>query len=741
MAEQRDRDPLKAYQPLLIGLLVSCCVAGLIAVHRSGRELPGLESIERRTLDVRFERRGARPAGTETVIVAYDDRTLAESPLLFERRLGWAELLTAISAAKPRAIGIDAFFANAEQVLPAELARDIDAYLKEGRPAVDGPADRLLSRVQTEYHGDERFIAALRSGKNVVLGFHMGLHEGPQSDDPYLGRGKFGQSVEGPYTVAEGREIIGSAPMFNAAVRSIGMITVREDMTHSVRSVPLVRKYRGSYFTTLAVQLVALHRGLSRASLAYSGADSTIRIGPQIVKVDHEDGILLNFRGPASSFKTYSAIDVLRGRLPPSALAGRVVLVALTNLGHDTTRTAFGSQFPGVEVHATAVDNLLHGDWLRRVSFRTDALMCLSLGLLISMLFWPRLRLLPLHQTAGAFALFALAIGVGHLLFVRRNLWLSWIGPFITFVAVSGACLAAAYYTEGVQRRRLRRAFSHYLADGVISELMSDPSALSLGGARRNLSVLFSDIRNFTTLSEKQSPEQLIKFLNTYLTPMTEAVLENGGFLDKFIGDAVMAVFGAPVPDAQHPSAALRCVLTMHRALAEAQPDLKQLIGSDVAIGVGINSGDMVVGNMGAHERFNYTVIGDAVNLCSRLEGLTKVYGVFCLVGDTTRRSAPDFEFREVDLVQVKGKGEPVAIHELLSGPGTVIATYTELDLFAKSVAAYRAGRFVEARQGFTDFAQQNPHDRVAPMYLERLAELGDEAPAGWTGVFVHSSK
>jgi adenylate cyclase len=742
VAGKRDRAALRIYQPIVIGLLFTCLVSSLMAIHRSGRELPGLEALERRTLDVRFELRGPTRPGLETVIIAYDDRTLTEDPHLFANRAGWAELLTALSATEPKAIGIDAFFPDAEQILPADLARDIDRYLSSVRPGPDAPADRLLFRVQAECQGDARFIAALRATKNVVLGFHLGLNGGPQLDDPNLGRGKYGQSIKGPYDVREAHQVIGSAPMFTAAARGLGMITVMEDATQAVREIPLVRRYRDSYFTPLSVQLIALQRGLSRGALAYLGGDSSIRIGSQVIRLNQEDGILLNFRGPAGTFPTYSAIDVLRRRLDPAVLRGRIVLLALTHLGHDTTRTPFGSNFPGVEVQATAIDNLLRGDYLRRASFRTDALLCLGLGLLISILFWPKLRLSPFFQTAGALLLFCGEIGVGFFLFSHRSLWVSFTGPFLTFIAVSGACLASAYAQEGGQRRRLRRAFSHYLADGVIAELMSDPSALSLGGARRQLSVLFSDIRNFTTLSEKQSPEQLIRFLNTYLTPMTDAVLTNGGFLDKFIGDAVMAVFGAPVKDQDHPASALRCALAMYRALSAVQPAVKEFVGTEIAIGIGINSGDMVVGNMGSRERFNYTVIGDAVNLSSRLEGLTKVYGVFCLVGSNTRRAARgDFTFREVDLVQVKGKDEPVAIYELLSGPGTVIASYTDLGTFERGAAAYRAGRFSEARKEFTAFANQNPHDRVAPPYLNRLSTLGDEASSDWSGIFLHSSK
>jgi adenylate cyclase len=315
------------------------------------------------------------------------------------------------------------------------------------------------------------------------------------------------------------------------------------------------------------------------------------------------------------------------------------------------------------------------------------------------------------------------------------------MGPAGGFAASGGVSLALSYLGEGRQRRRLRKSFAHYLGEEMIDQLLRNPAMLALGGERRELSVLFSDIRGFTTLSERLTPLQLVAFLNTYLTPMTRAVLGTGGFLDKYIGDAVMAVFGAPVPSRRHASQALECALRMHLELEKLQPRL-QAEGVELKIGVGVNTGEMVAGNMGAEERFDYTVVGDSVNLASRLEGLTKGYGVFCLVGDAARSAAePEFRFREIDLVQVKGKHEPVAIHELLSGPQRTVAEYREPERFERALAQWRAGELEAAREGFAAFAALNPGDRVAPLYLERIADLNGVVPSGWNGVFVHTSK
>ena len=740
MAQPRPRPP-RPERPLLLGALALVTATAAVTLHRTGRELPGLEAFERRLLDLRFRMRGPRPPGPEAVIVTFDDATLAEEPRLYEKRDGMAQVIRALKAAGARVIGVDALFSDAERVLPEALVRDLEAYL-QAHPTATGEADRLLERVHAETEGDAHLAAALKQAGNVVLGLHMGVsHDGRRAPPESLTRGKYGQSVRGPYEPRRAREVIASLPALNEVARALGIVTVFEDEGHTLRELPMVRGYEGGYYAPLAVALIEAYQGLPRGALIYDGATRSVRLGARTVKLAGDDALLLNFRGPPGTFPTYSVLDVVRGRVPRAALADKIVILGFSFLGSDFTRSPFGTGFRGVEMHATAVDNLLRGDALGRAPFWADALVSLAAGLIILLLFWPRLQLGPLSQSLGSLAVVCGWLFLSQWLFSTRGLWLSWMGPLLVAAMVLVASLFASYAREGLERRRLRHAFSRYLADGVIQELLADPSALKLGGERRNLTVLFSDIRDFTSFSEKIPPEQLARLLNTYLTPMTRAVLANAGFLDKFIGDAVMAVFGAPVANPDHPSHALSCALRMHEELAALKPAFAEL-GVTIEIGIGINSGDMVVGNMGSEDHFNYTVMGDAVNLSSRLEGLTKTYGVFCLAGEETRRKASaGFRFRELDLVQVKGKSEPVAIHELLAGPGVELAQYTLLEQFADGVAAYRAGRFAEARAAFEKFVAANPADRAAPLYLSRLAELGERAPDGWRGVWVFKTK
>ena len=724
--------------PGLVGAVLTCVCVLLCALHRTGREFRFLERLERATLDVRFQQRGVQAPGDAVVIVAVDDRTIAEAPELVEKREGAAAIVRGTAALAPAAIGVDAFYTDAEHVLSPGVIADVDAYMA-GRTGSQEPADVLLRRVQGETHGDDALVAAIEAAGTVVLALHLDDGRAALPNDAALVGGTYGQVVLGDHRPHAARGGVVSLPQFNAAARGLGVVTVYEDEDHTVREMLFARQVGDSVYMPLVVPLLALHQGLGRGEVAYVGDARRVQIGERRVPLTERDTLLLNFRGPPGTFPTVSAVDVVKGRVPAEQLRGKIALIGVTYFGHDTTRTPFGGGAPGVELHATAIDTILAGDGIQRVSALAETLACLLSGLAVVLLF--ALRLGPVVRVAGVLLVAGIDVTAAWWLFTRMYLWHGLVWPLGTALVVAATLLAMAYVGEAVQRVRLRRSFAHYVGADVLEEMLADPHLLDLGGARRELTVLFSDIRDFTGLSERLSPEELVQLLNVYLTPMTEAVLLRGGYLDKYIGDAVMAVYGAPVPKQNHAALALATAVAMCAALAKLQPQLGQR-GVELKIGVGVNTGDMVVGNMGSRERFDYTVVGDAVNLASRLEGLTKVYGVFCLVGPTTRAQAPEgYRFRELDLVRVKGKGQPVAVYELLSGPDAVVAARAELDRWDAGVAAYRRGEFARARVEFAAFAAANPDDEVVALYQERLAGLGEAAGSGWEPVVNYHSK
>ncbi|MCA9567505.1 MAG: adenylate/guanylate cyclase domain-containing protein, partial [Myxococcales bacterium] len=525
---------------------------------------------------------------------------------------------------------------------------------------------------------------------------------------------------------------LASMDRYAKAASRLGVITVDEHVDHTIREVKLARRHGQRHFVPLGVQMAATRLGVSRGKMAFLGGDRAVRLGDREIRGDDDFSVWLNWRG-RGAFPVVSAVDVLDGTVD---LAGRMVVVGYAQLAQDSARTPWGRE-PAALTHATLMDNILADDLLIRAGKPAElALVGLCGGLVVLgfLLPWRPARFL------GALAGCAAAVVLPPAAFLAQGTWLPGVGALLAAFGGTLVAFTAAWLQEGSEARALRKAFAHYVSDELLAEMVKDPSLVQLAGQRRDLSILFSDIRSFTTYSERIEPLDLIGFLNHYLTPMTRAVMRNRGFVDKYIGDAVMALFGAPVPEEAHAEHACRAALDMFTGLDSVRPEAAKH-GIDLAIGVGVNSGVVAVGNMGSADRLEYTVLGDAVNLASRLEGLTKTYGVFCLLGERTARALPPvFRVRRLDLVRVKGKEEPVEIFELCGDDRVTVVSHAEPEAWEAGVQAWRDGDFPTARAAFTRFRDANPDDRVAGLYLERMALLG-EPPQPWDGVFTHQTK
>lgn len=740
--------------PVLAGL----CAGTLAVVVGMATGLYGdvkgpLASLELATVDARFALRGPITVDDPVCLVPLDDASMRRAGERLERRAGIAELVGALRAAGTRAIAIDALFPDAERILPEALVRDMDAWLtRHGDKLIATPAppaapeDRalrdardLLLRARAEANGDVTLADAFR-GIDVLLALHAGSAVGTEQAGAHIDKAAYGQQIPGPQMPPRMPRVMGSLPAFQDAAAGLGVITVDMDRDEkTVRAVQLARTVDGRMLMPFGVAIAAAALEIPRARLAYDAEARVLHLGDRAIAADPGHRLTLNHRGDLGAFCSVPAARVLDGEAG-AALRGKVAIVSYTYLGSDAVRTPLAPQLPGAAIHATMASNLLRGDPLTTAPVWGGLMPAVVLGVLGASVFAARVRM----RLAGRVALVLLGALVwviaAYTLFARGLLVVPVAGPLLALIAASVTALVAAYGAESVQRLRLRRAFAHYLADDVIEEILRNPRALTLGGERRNLTVLFSDIRGFTSMSEELDPRDLVQLLNGYFTPMTRAVLEHRGLLDKYVGDALVAVFGAPLPRADHVDDALGTVLTMSARLRALQRT-DALLGRTLEVGVGLNTGDVVVGNMGSAERFDYTVAGDAVNLASRIEGLTRMYGVFCLVGEATRSAAsPQFRFRDVDLVRVKGKRQPVVISELLGDDARSIVDYADLPSWQAGVEAYREGRFEDARQLLSRFAAQNPHDCAAPVLLARLQTL-HAAPEGWDGVFEHSSK
>ena len=451
------------------------------------------------------------------------------------------------------------------------------------------------------------------------------------------------------------------------------------------------------------------------------------------------------FYGGPGTFPTYSFIDVREGRVSPQFFKGKTVLIGATAPDlHDAALTPFGGGklMNGVEIQANFAAALREGDarLLTELSPALSAILYVLLALLVAAsLGVLRLRYGVLVAAGSVFVYLLAALSLSG----RGRLLLPVWYPFLAMIGAAVIEVCVRYVGERGERRRIRDAFGRYLAPQVIRRIETGEVPLALGGARREATILFSDIRGFTTLSERLTPEQLVSLLNEYLTAMTTVVLDHEGVVDKYIGDAIMAFWNAPVPQADHAVRAARTALGMRDRLETLRSEWAERNLPDIRVGIGLNGGEVVIGNMGSEQRFDYTAIGDEVNLASRLESLTKYYGVTILISEFVRRQlGEDFFCRRLDLVTVKGKEKPVAVYELMGETSRVDEKARELASgFEKAIALFLARRWDEAEASFAALHARHD-DRAALLYVDRCRAYRHEPPAEeWDGRFVAKEK
>ncbi len=437
----------------------------------------------------------------------------------------------------------------------------------------------------------------------------------------------------------------------------------------------------------------------------------------------------INFAGPPGTFETFSYNDVLTGKVPAENFQNKIVLIGATAPDlHDEqlVPTSNGRPMSGVEIHANIIQTILTRNFLREAPVASMAGFIALLALFCGFLFE---RLRPAKGLVAAVILFV-AYVVTALIAFEYGWILNLLYPLAVIGLVYVAVLILKYLGEVKERRRLRRAFSQYVSPAVVEEVLALPE-LKLGGIKKNLTVFFSDIRGFTSISEKLTPEKLVHVLNEYLTAMTDLVFQHRGVVDKYMGDAIMAFWGAPLPDSEHAYHTCLCSLAMVEKLKEK---------FDFKIGIGINTGEMVVGNMGSHERFDYTVMGDNVNLGSRLEGLNKeycsgiIFSQFTLAELKKNNQEKNLLYRFLDRVAVKGKNEPVEIYELL-GLSSDKEKIDLADKYQRAIEVFQQNNFSEAKRLFEEVGQKYPADGPTLYYINRMEKILSGEIKDWDGV------
>ena len=533
----------------------------------------------------------------------------------------------------------------------------------------------------------------------------------------------------------------------------LGVINLSADADGPTRRIPLLGQVGGQFVPHLPVAVARYLLGADGLSVE----DGRVRSGNSSTPLDADGHLLIRWHGSLEQTyhaRKYSIGGVLqafaqqekgeRPTLDATLFKDKVVFIAGTAAGlYDLRVTPFSSATPGVLIHMAALDNLLHGQGLQAApawfSLTVLLLLCLaSAGAFMLVPSYP----VKFGVTIGlALAYYGL---VAHA-FAGHERWLDLVFPEMALALTFGTAATVEYVTEGKQRRLMRAAFDKYMSSEVVEEIMRNPEAIKLGGEKKEISILFSDIAGFTTISEKMPPEDLVALLNRYLSAMTTIIkTTHRGNVNKYLGDGIMALFGAPLNDPQHASLACYAALDCQAELARLRVIWKQEGLPEIGARIGINSGPCIVGNMGSEERMEYTVTGDSVNLASRLEGASKYYDTLILIGQRTAELAKnDVEVREIDLLRVKGKKDPVVVFELLARKGQLDEKKQRvIDVYLEGLAAYKLRDFSTACARFAEAVTLDPSDGPSRVYLERSTNYRHTPPSTeWDGVYEMTSK
>ncbi len=723
------------------------CLLGYVGHHRWW-EVPALDRLERNSVDARFRLRGGRAPDPRIVIVGIDDATRRAFPEVTQTRRGWAKLIDAIAAQHPKVVALDLFFSSKEIILRPELADRVRAEHDALATATDPDAQRargVLGEVVDEMRGDDVLADAIARAGVIYLGMDFFLAssvaEIPDSPEEVAGTelARYGESAVagGPNQPSIAIGVTVTRPSIGKGAAGAGMVNVIRDDDGVTRRLPMVVQHGDRHYLPMGLAVALAELGAPHDASYVGGEDHVTAAGRTLPLGDHASAVL-DFLGPGKTFPHVSAASLLDGTADPAALDGKLVFVGLTYGAFDKVATPYDQLADGVELHATLAHDVLHGELLEPAGRGLSAGAIVVLGLAITALQLRRVRRRPWVPAVGAALLVVVWIAAAYAWFAEARLVVELIAPLGAAAVITVAASVTSLATEGREKAKLRAAFSQYVSSTLVERILAQPGLAHLGGERKELSVLFADIRSFSRFAETLEPEDLAAFLNEYLTPMTEIILDSSGTLDKYIGDAVMAIWGAPVDLADHATRACRAAIAMHAALGPLNARWKARGLPEIKIGVGLNTGAMAVGNMGSEARFDYTVLGDAVNLAARLEALTKEYGVDVLTGEGTAKTAQGYTFRELDWVRVVGRGGTAAIYELMTSP----PPDADLATWADALAAYRARDFDRAVELWGDLAIRHPDDGPAAVMRARAEALRADPPAeGWDGVYAQRSK
>lgn len=707
--------------------------------------------LEAKLYDTRLRFTAPNKGDERIVILDIDEKSLKE-----EGRWPWGRDRLALLMDKlfdkygVAVVGFDIVFAEKDnssglsvlQELARNQLRDIPQY------------QSALVRLKPQLEYDNLFASKLKQ-RNVVLGYYLTENTKNTSGAlpaPAFAPGSFkGRPISFTHWDGYGANL----PELQESVVSAGHFNPIMDFDGIVRRVPMIVEYKGAYYEALSLAVVRAILGSPKllpgfatdsSDQDYAGLEwleLATQQGSIRVPVDREVSSLIPYLGPKKTFKYVSVSDVLRERTPLEALKNKIILVGTSAPGLlDLRSTPLDEAYPGVEVHANMISGILNQSIKSSPPFvvGVEVVLLLVVGVSLSFLL-PMIS--PINVTLVTAASLLATVVFNGAMWQYGNIGLPLAGGLLMILLLFALNMSYGYFIESRTKRQITNLFGQYVPKEIVSEMSERPEQVSMEGAAREMTILFSDVRGFTTISEGLDPKELSLLMNEFLTPLSRVVYKHRGTIDKYMGDCIMAFWGAPLPDERHAYQSILAGMEMLKTLEELQPHFKECGWPPIHIGVGLNTGKVSVGNMGSEVRVAYTVMGDAVNLASRLEGITKEYGVGIVVGENTKEAAPEFVYRELDLVRVKGKDKPVAIFEPMGLAGQVEKeVLEEMKLFHQVLRAYRKQEWDQAELQLFNLQKMSPQAKLYQVYAERVVYFRNNPPgADWDGVFVFKTK
>jgi len=679
-------------------------------------------SLDNRLRDFMFVTRGELAKNNRVVIVDIDKKALKEQGQWPWSRDVFAKLLYNLRDAGVGIIGLDVIFSEEDRSSPHRLIKEYPNLPKNLR------------------NNDEVLAECFRNTP-VIGGYFFSFEEGTEEKTYPMQKTIFVESKMKKGAILEPKSVVLNIEKIQDATYSSGFFNNIPDEEGMIRSVPLLMKYEGALFSSLSLEMVRIASGVERVDVIGDDAGvSSVVFGEFKIPTDKMGRLVINHRGAGKHFTYISAADILDGTFKKEDIAGKFVLVGTSAVGlHDIHSTPFDMAIPGVEIHANVIDNILEGDFLYKpadmVVYDLLIIFLIVFVLMFLFSFLSSVFILPV----AIILLYALFELLFYLLF-EYGVMLNLLFPLIAYSATLLASIVVDYIVTSAQKEEAKRMLGKKVSPAVMEYLLKHSSDDLVASSEVEATVFFSDIRDFTTISEKiGSPDRLIEMLNFYMTPMVETIIKRHGTIDKFIGDSIMAYWNAPLRVKSHADKALVTAIEQIGMLEEINKTLYKKYDVKIKIGIGLHTGLVTAGDMGAEGRSDYTIIGDNVNLASRLEGLTKFYGVDILISHATFLALEgSYQIRSVDIVEVKGKNRAVEIYEVICKHKKI--EEREMQMYVQATELFREAKVYKAYALYEELYNLRA-DPLYKSYKDRCQNFIQNPSLAFSAVLKMSSK